>query len=78
MSTGLAENWLRIMIRINYHLKGCMVEQKCKINVGSYLQIRELSDVTDETIREAFESLGRQDNVFRASPSLFPFLSSFL
>jgi hypothetical protein len=37
-----------------------------------------LSDVTDETIREAFESLKRQDKVFRASPSLFPVLSSFL
>lgn len=37
-----------------------------------------LSDVTDDTIREAFESLKRPDKVFRASPSLFLFLSSFL
>ena len=37
-----------------------------------------LSDVTDETIREPFESSKRRDKVFRASPSLFPFLSSFL
>gem|GEM_PF-6336093 len=37
-----------------------------------------LSDVTDETIRGALESLKRQDKVFRASPSLFPFLLSFL
>ncbi len=43
------------------------------ISVGNLL-----SDVKDKTIREAFESLKRQDKVFRASPSLFPFLSSFL
>jgi len=26
------QDWLRIMVRIDYYLKGCMVEQKCKNN----------------------------------------------
>ena len=28
------QDWLRIMVRIDYYLKGCMVEQKCKNNIA--------------------------------------------
>jgi hypothetical protein len=28
------QDWPRIMVRIDYYLKGCMVEQKCKNNIS--------------------------------------------
>jgi hypothetical protein len=28
------QDWPRIMVRIDYCLKGCMVEQKCKNNIS--------------------------------------------
>jgi len=28
------QDWLRIMVRIDYYMKGCMVEQKCKNKIS--------------------------------------------
>jgi len=30
------QDWLRIMVRIDYYLNGCMVEQNCKNNITAY------------------------------------------
>ena len=62
----------------NFYNKGKVKKSKKRKMIMNIYVGNLLPDVTDETIREAFESLKKQDKVFRASPSLFPFLSSFL